>query len=119
VLVPINQTARELLARRHELPVTLTVTLTNGAGGIVGTRGILIRGLNARGVAGAIEKAILSQAPHSFQGALSCGGDPEEGQQLHVRCHAPLGKGKHKIRVEVIFAATQQNDQSYVTFVGD
>jgi hypothetical protein len=44
IFIPLNATGRKLLARAHKLPVTLTVTLTNGPNGpvLVARVGVLV-----------------------------------------------------------------------------
>jgi hypothetical protein len=122
VLVPINQTARRVLARRHELSVTLTVSFNNRVGGrpsIVASRGLRIIALKTGQLAREIQRAILTQ--RHLHATVRC---PvvviaKKGNDFTCIATVQIGKGKHETRVETIFAVTQQNDQGYVTWVGE
>jgi hypothetical protein len=121
VLVPINRTARKLLGRSHRLPVTLTVTLTNSAGGpsIVATRTLVILSLYTARIARSIEHAILTQ--RHIHAKVTCPAIVIQKKGNNFRCIATTytGKGKHRTREQTPFAVTQENDEGYVTYVGE
>jgi hypothetical protein len=122
VVVPLNQTARKLLVRSHQLMVTLTVTLAirrfqvpNGEGStssIIATRRLRILALNTPRIAGAIELAIRSQ--RHIHAKVSCPALVIQRKGNDFVCVATTYF--HKTRVTTPFYIRQQNDEGSVIF---
>jgi hypothetical protein len=118
VSVALNRTARRLFARFREPPVTLAVTLTNGAAGptVVADGSLLIMSLNPARIAHAIERAIFYQ--RRIRAKVTCPAAMIQAKGGSFTCIATttVGRGTHKERVRTPFECTVANDERYFLF---
>jgi hypothetical protein len=119
VVVPLDRTGRELFERFHPLAVTLTVTLSNGAGAAptsVTERKLVIIALNTRLVGHSIERHIF--AHRHLRSRVRCPAVVIQAKGNTFTCWATgtVRQGRHREHYKTPFTVEQQDSRGDIYY---